>query len=93
MTYDLLQEQLPSRCDRRYIEVLELAAKQGEARVEDALRLLLGSVSGKQTIVDRQAFEQFLRGCERAPEIFDVPIEAVSLVSFDQLLTMPVGVQ
>jgi hypothetical protein len=41
-----LKEQLPNRCDRRYLEILELAAKEGEARVEDALRLLLVSERG-----------------------------------------------
>ena len=91
--YDLLQQLIPSRCDRRYLEILELAAKEGEARVEDALRLLLASVSGRQTIADKQAFEQFLKRCEQVPEIIDVPIQEVSLLSFDQLLSMPGGVQ
>jgi hypothetical protein len=92
-TYDLLRQLLPSRCDRRYLEILEFAAKEGEARVEDALRLLLASVSSRQTIADKQAFEQFLKRCEQAPEILDVPIQEVSLLSFDQLLSMPGGVQ
>jgi hypothetical protein len=93
VTYDLLQQLIPSRCDRRYLEILELAAKEGEARLEDALRLLLASLSGRQTIADKKAFEQFLKRCEQAPEIIDVPIQEVSLLSFDQLLTMPGGVQ
>ena len=93
VTYDLLQQLIPGRCDRRYLEILELAAKAGEARVEDALRLLLASLSGPQTIADKKAFEQFLKRCEQAPEIIDVPIQEVSLLSFDQLLSMPGGVQ
>jgi hypothetical protein len=93
VTYDLLQQLIPGRCDRRYLEILDLAAKEGEARVEDALRLLLASVSGRQTIADQKAFGQFLRRCEQAPEIIDVPIQEVSLLSFDQLLSMPGGVQ
>jgi hypothetical protein len=87
MAYDLLKEQLPNRCDRRYLEILELAAKEGEARVEDALRLLLVSERGKQTITDKDAFEHFLARCEQAPAISDVPIPEVSLTSFDQLLS------
>jgi hypothetical protein len=47
-------------CDRRYLQILELAAKEGEARVDDALRLLLASEAGKQTIADKEAFEQRL---------------------------------
>lgn len=87
MAYDLLKERMPNRCDRRYLEILEMAAKEGEARVEDALRLLLTSERGKQTITDKDAFEQFLARCEQAPAISDVPIPEVSLTSFDQLLS------
>ncbi len=93
ITYDLLQRVMPSRCDRRYLQILELAARQGEARVEDALRLLLASESGQQTIVDAVAFERFLKGCEHSPMITDVAIAEVSLISFDQLLSTLGGVQ
>lgn len=92
MLYDLLKERMPNRCDRRYLEILEMAAKEGEARVEDALRLLLVSESGKQTLTDKDAFEQFLTRCEQAPAVTDVLIPEVSLASFDQLLSA-VGVQ
>jgi hypothetical protein len=92
MVYDLLKERMPNRCDRRYLEILEMAAKEGEARVEDAVRLLLVSESGKQTLMDKEAFEQFLTRCEQAPAVTDVLIPEVSLASFDQLLSA-VGVQ
>ena len=86
MAYDLLQTTMPGRCDRRYLQILELAAKQGEAQVEDALRLLLGSERGQQTIQDQAMFQQFLKRCEQVPEIVDVPIPEVALSTFDQLL-------
>jgi len=86
MAYDLLRTTMPGHCDRRYLQILELAAKQGEAQVEDALRLLLASERGQQTIQDRELFAQFLKRCEQAPEIVDVPIPEVALSSFDQLL-------
>ena len=70
-----------------------LAAKGGEAPVEDALRLLLASASGRQMIIGKEAFEQFLRCCEKDPGIVNVPIAAVSLLSFDQLLSQPAGAQ
>ncbi len=87
MVSDLLKERMPNRCDRRYLQILEMAAKEGEARVEDALRLLLSSERGKQIITDKDAFEQFLSRCEQAPAISDVAIPEVSLTSFDQLLS------
>jgi hypothetical protein len=93
MTYDLLQQVMPNRCDRRYLQILEIAAKEGEARVEDALRLLLASESGRQVLADKEAFEGFLKRCEQSPAIFDVPIVEVSLRSFDQLLSVSGGVQ
>lgn len=88
MAYDGLQATMPNRCDRRYLQILELAAKQGEAQVEDALRLLLGSERGRQTIQDKELFERFLKRCEQMPEIVDVAIPEVALSSFDQLLCL-----
>ena len=85
--YDLLREVTPRCCDRRYLEILQLAAKEGEARVEDALRLLLQSASGQQAIVNKEGFEAFLERCEQAPDITDVHIAEVSLASFDELFS------
>jgi hypothetical protein len=91
--YDLLKNVAPRRCDHRYLEILELAAKEGEARVEDALRLLLQTDAGRQTIVNRESFREFLNRCEQAPDITDVQIAAVSLASFDQLFSQPGALQ
>jgi len=85
--YDLLREVTPRCCDRRYLEILQLAAKEGEARVDNALRLLLQSASGQQAIVNKEGFEEFLERCEQAPDITDVPIAEVSLASFDALFS------
>jgi hypothetical protein len=91
--YDLLKEVAPRRCDQRYLEILEVAAKEGEARVEDALRLLLQTEAGRQTIVNKEAFREFLDRCEQAPAITDVRIADVSLASFDQLFSQTGAVQ
>jgi hypothetical protein len=85
--YDLLKSVAPRRCDHRYLEILELAAKEGEARVEDALRLLLQTEAGRHTIVNSESFREFLDRCDQAPDITDVQLAAVSLASFDQLFT------
>jgi hypothetical protein len=85
--YDLLTEAVPRHCDQRYLEILELAAKEGEARVEDTLRLLLQTETGKETIVNKASFREFLDRCEQAPDIIDVQIADVSLASFDQLFS------
>src|SRR3954452_16038059 len=83
--YDLLKDVTPRRCDRRYLEILEMAAKEGEALVDDGLRLLLQSDSGRQVIVNKEAFCDFLERCEQAPDITDVHVAEVSLAVFDQL--------
>jgi len=70
-----------------------LAAKQGEARVEDALRLLLKTEAGRHTVVSRESFREFLDRCEQAPDITDVQIADVSLASFDQLFSQPGALQ
>jgi hypothetical protein len=75
--YDLFREVIPRRADRRYLEILELAAKEGEARVEDALRLLLASAAWKTTLINQEAFRDPLERCERVPDITDVRIAAV----------------
>ena len=50
--------------------------------MDDALRLLLAGESGIRTIADRDAFCEFMRRCEQAPEIVDVAIpEAVANAS------------
>lgn len=85
--YDLLREVAPRCCDRRYLEILNQAAKEGEALVDDALRLLLTTDTGKQTIVNKEAFSEFLNRCGQAPAITDVHIAEVSLASFDQLFS------
>src|SRR6266568_4459749 len=41
MVWDALRETAPLRANKRYLEILELAAKEGEARVDEALRCLL----------------------------------------------------
>jgi len=93
MVYDLLKDVTPRRCDRRYLEILDMAAKQGEALVDDALRLLLQSDSGRQVIVNAGAFSDFLQRCEQAPDITDVHVAEVSLAIFDELFGHPAVIQ
>jgi hypothetical protein len=87
MAYDLFREVTPRRCDRRYLEILELAAKEGEARVDDALRLLLGTAAGRKTLINQEAFAEFLERCDQVPDLTDVHIAEVPLESFDQLFS------
>jgi len=84
MAYDALRESRPQRASKEYLKILELAAKQSEARVEDALRALLAK--GEPEGVHSQAVEALLREAERIPPVTAVTIAAVDLASFDELL-------
>jgi hypothetical protein len=93
VVYDLLKDVTPRRCDRRYLQILHIAARQGEALVDDALRLLLQSDSGRQVIVNADPFSDFLQRCEQAPDITDVHVAEVSLAIFDELFGHPAVIQ
>lgn len=81
MAYDTLRETQPQSASKEYLKILELAAKRSEARVEDALRMLLGNGEG----IDSQAVEALLVKAERIPPVTAVEIAAVDLASFDAL--------
>jgi hypothetical protein len=83
MAYDTLRETRPQSASKEYLKILELAAKRSEARVEDALRMLLGN--GAPEGLDSQAVEALLGDAERIPAVTSVEIAAVDLASFDAL--------
>ena len=83
MAYDTLRETRPQSASKEYLKILELAAKRSEARVEDALRMLLGN--GAPEGLDSQAVEALLGEAERIPAVTSVEIAAVDLASFDAL--------
>jgi hypothetical protein len=83
MAYDLLCETRPQSASKEYLRILELAAKQSEAGVEDALRRLLGN--GVPEGLHSQAVEALLVEGERIPAVTSVEIAPVDLASFDAL--------
>jgi len=46
MAYDYLLERNPQKASREYLKILDLAAKENETKVDEALRLLFGRVGG-----------------------------------------------
>ena len=44
-----------------------MAAREGETAVDDALRLLLQTATGRQTIVNKEAFSEFLQSLRTGP--------------------------
>lgn len=82
MAYDALAEHDPEQAVREYLAILELAARDGEVLVDDALRMLLAE--DRKLTADE--VQQFVQRQEAVPEVTAVTVEAVDLSCFDQLL-------
>jgi len=82
MAWDALRERVPSRAARHYLEILQLAAREGEARVDDALRVLLD-----QDQLNPEAVGALLEQASNLPLATQVVVAELPLGSFDELLT------
>ena len=82
--YDHLERSSPAEADRRYLEILKLAADEGQTAVENALEHLLAPphpvVSAAEARAVLEAWEDMRREWRRRP-----PLE-VNLSSYDALL-------
>ena len=85
MVFDLLQEHHGSRANKEYLRILEVAARESEAGVDQALRTLLADGHAKITA---EAVKGLLDVQSSSP-LRDVEIGAVDLNAFDQLYTAP----
>jgi hypothetical protein len=83
LAYDVFREEHgPKRGAREYLEILFVAARGGEARVENAVRFLLGS----HQVLNAEGTARLTE--ENAPALLNtVEVDAVSLDGFDELLT------
>ena len=81
MAYDALKQSSPGRADRHYLEILQMAAMEGEAHVDDVLRLLLDR---DQPIAPRSVAEH-LGDAGDIPAPTEIFIEPVDLGVFDEL--------
>lgn len=82
LAYDALREEHgPKRGAKEYLQILARAAKQGESRVEEAIRLLLGRGDPLNAEMVASLIE------EGAPPLLTtVEVDPVSLTVFDELL-------
>ena len=83
LAYDALrEEQGPKRGAKEYLDILALAARRGESRVEDAVRFSLGS----RNVLSAETIAQVTE--ENAPPLLTaIAVDPVSLAVFDDLLT------
>jgi hypothetical protein len=83
LAYDALREEHgPKRGAQEYLALLLLAARRGEARVEGAIRFLLGS----QQALNAEEAIRLTEDNAPAP-LTTIAVDPVSLAVFDDLLT------
>ena len=83
MAYDSLRERHSSGvAAREYLEILQLAARENETAVDDALRLLLEA----GVAVDADQVKQRLHQGDPVPAVTEVTVDEPDLFSFDCLL-------
>jgi hypothetical protein len=82
MAYDWLRRHGPQGAVREYLAILELAARESETAVDDALRSLIAG--GRE--IRFEAIQEHVQSQSRPEGISDVVIEAVDLGAYDALL-------
>jgi hypothetical protein len=87
MAYDELRETVPGHSSREYLQILELAARENESWVDDALRFLLDN---DQPITARTVRE-WIEARETAKPVTEVEVEMFDLSSFDVLFCKAVS--
>jgi len=86
MAWDILRELTPGRANKSYLELLEIAAKQGEVRVDDALRFLLEQGEIGEGKLNAEAVLALLNEESNLPSATQIVVADVALASFDELL-------
>lgn len=82
--YDHLERTAPTEADRRYLEILKLAADDGQTAVENALEHLLGDPRPVVTVTEVRGLLDTWRDLER--EWRQRPPLEVNLIAYDALL-------
>jgi hypothetical protein len=86
MVWDTLREVAPQRANKLYLEILEVAAGEGEARVDDVLRTLWESGELGAGKLNAQVVRALLDQEVRPALATDIAVADVSPASFDELL-------
>jgi hypothetical protein len=86
IAYDILREGLSIReANKQYLKILELAAKEGESLVNEALRFQINT----QESISFEAVKEFVDVGIRPPEPRDVCVELTPPDYYDTLYTEP----
>jgi hypothetical protein len=84
MAWDALREVAPLRANKRYLELLQVAAEEGEARADDALRSLLEQGEVGEGKLNGKVLRALLQ--QSVPPPTQIAVADVALENFDELL-------
>jgi len=82
MAHDVLKLSGSGRAEKEYLQILHLAARESEARVDGALRVLLSS----DEPLTAAAVEALVRSADEIHPVPEVSVEPVDLTAYDLLL-------
>ena len=86
IAYDILRDTYSIRqANKEYLKILELAAKDSESLVNEALRLLINL----EEEIGFEKVKQFIDSKQKTPEPTEVYIEPVDIDDYDSLLETP----
>jgi hypothetical protein len=84
MLFDGLQEALSAReASKQYLRILELAAKEGEAKVDESLQVLLAKADSSGAIITVEAVQEAMAESRTGGK--EVEVAMVDLRLFDEL--------
>lgn len=92
MVYDYLCEKMPQRASKEYLKILNLAAKENENQVDDALRLLFergegeGEGEGADDMIDFDSVRLIVESNQKVPSPKEVTVSDIDLRLYDQFL-------
>jgi hypothetical protein len=84
MAWDALREVAPLRANKRYLELLKVAAEEGEACTDDALRILLEQGELGEGKLNGETLRALLQ--QSVPPPTQIAVADVDLEGFDELL-------
>jgi hypothetical protein len=87
MAWDALRELTPGRANKRYLEILQVAAQEGEARVDEVLRGVLEEGELGEGKLNAEVVRARLGEQSGVPAVTEIAVAAVDLASFDELLS------
>jgi len=82
IAYDVLRRQSSSQANKEYLKILHLAAREGESRVDDALRFLLQ----EEQPVTSQSVETLVKSGKEIPPVTEIAIDSIDLAIYDELV-------